>query len=44
MQLSPPTDPSLDPTAVRDTPVFRKQILLFMLVTVLFFLWGCRTT
>jgi FHS family L-fucose permease-like MFS transporter len=40
MQLSPPSNPELDPTAARNAPVFPKQILLFTLVTVLFFLWG----
>jgi FHS family L-fucose permease-like MFS transporter len=40
MQLSSPSNPTLDPTASRDVPVFPKQILLFTLVTVLFFLWG----
>ena len=40
MQISTLSDPELDPTAGVDTPVFPKQILLFTLVTVLFFLWG----
>lgn len=40
MQIAAPTNPTLDPTAARNAPVFPRQILLFTLVTVLFFLWG----
>lgn len=40
MQVAPPSNPAVDPVDSRDVPVFPKQLVLFTLVTVLFFLWG----